>query len=232
MISNQLLLAITPHRELGPQRNSGSNRNLIPLSLFLFGALIHSVDLMAATSVPQGSKPFSVIQLRQETDGMRVLNLGETHWAKIARRHGLDPYVLYAVALTESARIRKDLAHPWVWALNREGKSLYPESSLEALDQIRHQLKVGNRNIDIGLMQVNLRWHRHRVQKLEDLLDPLNNIELGAQILQESIATVPGDLVLGVGRYHAWSNPSEARKYGGRVLRLAARLRELARHGG
>lgn len=227
---NEIPSALTLCRKHQLQAKTRPQWNLIPL--FFIGGLINPAQLMAATSTSEVSKPFSVMQKGRESVGVRSLDLRETRWTNIARRHGLDPYVLYAVALTESARISNDLAHPWAWALNRDGKSSYPESSLEALDQIRHQLKVGNRNIDIGLMQVNLRWHRHRVEKLEDLLDPLNNIELGAQILQEAIATVPGDLVLGVGRYHAWSNPSEARKYGGRVLRLAARLRELARHGG
>lgn len=230
MISKEPFPAITSHHEQRPQGISCSHLNLI--SLFLVGTLINPAHPMAATPVPMVSKPFSVIQIRKETGGIQSLDLRETHWANIAHRHGLDPYVLYAVALTESARIRNDLAHPWVWALNRDGKSLYPESSREALNHIRQQLRAGGSNIDIGLMQVNFRWHRHRVGKVEDLLDPVTNIELGAQILQEAIATVPSDPVLGVGRYHAWSNSSEARKYGRRVLRLAARLRAMAKRGG
>lgn len=221
-------LALTPCRDRPRISSASTGRSLI--SILLLGILVLPVD--AVVKPPALSKPFSVIPLRQEISGVRPLDLRHTHWSQIADRYGLDPYVLYAVALTESARIRNDFAQPWVWALNREGKSLYPESAAEALHQIRHQLKAGNRNIDIGLMQVNLRWHRHRVGRIEDLLDPATNLELGAQILQEAIATVPDDPILGVGRYHAWSNPSEARKYGHRVLRLAVQLRSMAKQGG
>lgn len=211
--------------------------SLCPLigKIFLVGSIFLTAPhaVMAHTDA---DNPFTVVARQpsplQGITAEKPLNLSTSIYERVAIEHGIDPLILYAVVLIESGRIEGQMVRPWIWALNREGKSLYPESSAAALDQIRHQLKAGSRNIDIGLMQVNLRWHRHRVGKVEDLLDPVTNIELGAQILQEAIATVPRDLVLGVGRYHAWSNPSEARKYGGRVLRLAARLRELARHGG
>jgi hypothetical protein len=228
VITNALFSTRTMRRGALQNAKSGTAQVLIPV--FLFGVLAHPAHAVQQTA--PGFKPFSVTPHRPGSHRFQWLDLHGTHWVQIAHRHGLDPYLLYAVALTESARIRNDLAHPWVWALNRGGKSVYPESSAEALEQIRNQIKSGSRNIDIGLMQVNLRWHRHRVGEIEDLLDPVTNIELGAQILQESIATAPGDLLLGVGRYHAWSNSSEARKYGDRVLRLADRLRSIAKRGG
>lgn len=204
----------------------GTFRRLIPFILFGLSAPPNSVAAPLVTD-----KPFSVLQRQPSLDKSRALDLKGTQWSQVARRHGLDPYLLYAVALTESARIHGNLASPWFWALNRNGKSLYPDTSSEALEQIRHQLKAGNRNIDVGLMQVNLRWHRHRVGRIEDMLNPGTNLNLGAQILQEAIATAPDDLALGVGRYHAWSNRAEAHKYGLRVLRLADRLRGEAKRG-
>ena len=158
-------------------------------------------------------------------EGQPVVDLTHSLWARVAAKHSLDPYVLYAVALVESARIANGLATPWPWALNHTGKTFYPETSSKALAQIRERLANGDRVIDVGLMQVNLRWHGKRAKSLEALIDPVTNVELGAQIMAEAMATAPGDVTLGIGRYHAWQNRPEAYRYGRRVLALAERLR-------
>ena len=82
-------------------------------------------------------------------------------------------------------------------------------------------------NIDIGIMQVNLRWHGHRVADPLTLLEPDSNIRVAAAILREAIDSVPTDLELGVGRYHS-SDPSRARAYGRRVLGIYQGLARLS----
>jgi soluble lytic murein transglycosylase-like protein len=154
-----------------------------------------------------------------------LIDLAHTHWADAAAKRALDPYLLYAVALVESARIADGRATPWPWALNHSGRTHYPPSPAAALAQVRARLAAGQRLIDVGLMQVNLRWHGRRVNGLDALLDPVTNVDLGAEILAEAIASAPGDLALGVGRYHAWQDRPAAYRYGRRVLALAARLR-------
>ncbi|MBS1211417.1 MAG: transglycosylase [Proteobacteria bacterium] len=152
------------------------------------------------------------------------VDLNHTLWARVAMERALDPHLLYAVALVESARVSGDSAAPWPWALNHDGKTLYADSPEAAIHQVRNSLSAGKWAIDVGLMQVNLRWHRHRVHRAEDLVDPLTNLQVGADILAESIASAPGDLALGVGRYHAWNDRVAAYRYGRKVLALAERL--------
>ena len=67
-------------------------------------------------------------------------------------------------------------------------------------------------------MQINLRWNSYRVPSVMDLLIPEKNIMIGTQILSESIKSAPNDLVLGIGRYHNWSNEKIARQYGKKIL--------------
>jgi hypothetical protein len=129
------------------------------------------------------------------------------------------------VALTESARAFNDTVAPWPWALNRNGKTVYPDGHEDAAAHVRSLLASGHQSIDIGLMQVNLRWHGHRVQRAEDLLDPVTNLHVGADILAESIASAPDDLALGVGRYHSWNDRTAAYRYGRKVLALADLLK-------
>ena len=91
-----------------------------------------------------------------------------TEWWQVASSHQLDPYILYAVALVESAK-SKDLntITPWPWAINKSGKAILPASKYEAYIILMKSLSEGNRHIDVGLMQINLHWHGHRVAKPE-----------------------------------------------------------------
>lgn len=74
-------------------------------------------------------------------------------------------------------------------------------------------------------MQINLHWHGHRVDKPEQLLNPVTNLQIGAVLLAEAIQSAPNDLVLGIGRYHSWQNVDAAVTYGRRVLAVADQIR-------
>jgi hypothetical protein len=155
-------------------------------------------------------------------------SLQGTAWWQIAMERGLDPYILYAVALVESSQINEHLAAPWPWALNRQGRPIIPSSRLEARGILNEALNKGIRSIDVGLMQVNVRWNGHRVHRPDDLLDPETNIRIGADVLTEAIDSAPGDLALGIGRYHTgWRNDADAYRYGRRVLAIAQQIRWL-----
>jgi hypothetical protein len=165
------------------------------------------------------------------TDSSKISNpspskLHTTLWWQIAEQHQLDPYILYAVALVESAKANP-LNHvtPWPWAINKSGKSIIPASQQEARAILKKTLAEGGRNIDVGLMQINLHWHGHRVGKPEQLLNPVTNLQIGALVLAEAIQSVPHDLVLGIGRYHSWQNTEAAVSYGRRVLAVANQIR-------
>jgi hypothetical protein len=95
--------------------------------------------------------------------------LQSTLWWQIAEQHQLDPYILYAVALVESAKgTPSNHVTPWPWAINKSGKSIISRSQQEARTILNKTLAEGSRNIDVGLMQINLHWHGHRVGKLSN----------------------------------------------------------------
>jgi hypothetical protein len=105
------------------------------------------------------------------------------------------------------------------------GKSIIPGSQQEARIILNRTLAEGRRNIDVGLMQINLHWHGHRVGKPEQLLNPVTNLQIGALVLAEAIQSAPNDLVLGIGRYYSWQNTEAAVSYGRRVLAVANQIR-------
>lgn len=156
------------------------------------------------------------------------LNIYPTFWGRAGLSHGVDPYILYSIALVESRKRSTDgLFRPSPWAIMENGPtpvSHYPKDLTEAKLLLR-QLLSKTRNLDVGMMQVNLLHHGHRVENPEDLFDLHTNIRVGGQILEEAIKSSPGDLIKGVGRYHHWKDENRCRQYGTKVLTLVNSLR-------
>ncbi|MGI9498966.1 MAG: lytic transglycosylase domain-containing protein [Geminicoccaceae bacterium] len=155
------------------------------------------------------------------TDMASAADLSGTLWETAAEAKDLDPLMLYAVALTESGR-QDDTAilRPWPWALNIEGRPVFAESQADAasiLEAHKHD------SVDVGLLQINIRWHGHRVESVHELLEARTNLDVGAAILQEALATAPNDLTAGVGRYHS-ARPERARAYARTVLSIYRHL--------
>ena len=87
---------------------------------------------------------------------------------------------------------------------------------IEAWQALRDWLAQGKRSIDIGLMQVNWRYHQKRLGDPWQALDPYHNLRVGADILQDCYATEQ-DWWASVGCYHAPANPARAERYRRRV---------------
>lgn len=154
-----------------------------------------------------------------------ALDLGGTVWDQVAGRYQLDPYLLYSVALAESATPRgTGKTSPWPWVIRSPGGSIYVNSRHEAELRLKREiLRWDAARIDVGLMQISSGWHRDRVREISELLDPETNLRIAAEILSEALRSAPDDLALGIGRYHSW-DPRRAREYGQRVLAIYRNL--------
>jgi hypothetical protein len=118
----------------------------------------------------------------------------------VAKSHQVPVDILYAVALTESGKSYGDDRVPWPWALNIDGRSVYCESQQEAIQQISQAIRY-KQSVDIGLMQINWRWHRQRFITMDESLVPMRNLTVGATILYEHFEQT-NDWWEAVGRYH------------------------------
>lgn len=141
-----------------------------------------------------------------------------------AQRTGIEALLLYSIAVTESgASVGHGFVAPSPYAIRVNESDLnqayYPATRAEAEKILSDLLHAGRSNIDVGLMQVNLRWHGDRVQKPLALLDPTTNLRIGADILYDTMLSSPGDIVTAIGRYHSWT-ADRGRLYAERVIRL------------
>jgi soluble lytic murein transglycosylase-like protein len=102
-----------------------------------------------------------------------------------------------------------------------------PASQREAHALLKQSIDEGNRLVDVGLMQINVRWHGHRVNSPAQLLDPITNVQIGAELLATAIRSAPHDLALGIGRYYSWNDEKAAKAYGQSVMAIADRVKQV-----
>ncbi|MBS9424221.1 lytic transglycosylase domain-containing protein [Photorhabdus caribbeanensis] len=157
-----------------------------------------------------------------------AIDISGTIFDKAAKEYGLDPLLVYSVALAESAFGHEDGSiSPWPWTLRTPDLPFYAKNSEQAKEKLAEFQQQYGRAIDVGFMQVNIRWHGHRVSNPTKLLDPETNVMVGTKVLAETINSSPNDLELGIGRYHAWKDEVRSRNYGSRVLAIYRNLRDL-----
>ena len=111
-------------------------------------------------------------------------------WEEAAERYGMNPYLLYAIARTESNLNAS--------AINRNKNGSY----------------------DIGLMQINSRWlptlRKYGIEETH-LWDACVNIQVGAWVLAQNVQRM-GNSWEAVGAYNA-RNPELRIKYAQKVYR-------------
>ncbi len=134
----------------------------------------------------------------------------------IATEAGIPPELFYAVALAESGTPIAATLRPWPWTLNVAGQGRFYPSRTTAWTDLQRTLATGERSIDIGVMQVNWRYHQTALQDPWRALDPYFNLRVAATILMTCHAQHP-DWWHAVGCYHAPHAVERATRYSDRV---------------
>ncbi|MDG1287139.1 MAG: transglycosylase SLT domain-containing protein [Rickettsiales bacterium] len=110
------------------------------------------------------------------------------HFPKAERYHNIPTHWLAAIAGQESGRYHKrlDLMLPWPWTINVNGKGYYFDTKGEAINKIEEYRAKGVTNIDVGCMQVNMRYHGHAFANIHQALEPRYNVAYAARFLREN----------------------------------------------
>jgi soluble lytic murein transglycosylase-like protein len=88
------------------------------------------------------------------------------------------------------------------YALNINGKTMTVSDRTEAIHTIRNALNAGITNIDIGVGQINYRWHGDKFKDIEEMLNPVTNIEYAGKLLS-SLFKEHGDWFKALKYYHS-----------------------------
>lgn len=129
------------------------------------------------------------------------------------RRYGIPRHLLAAVAATETGRWHSRLGTfiPWPWTLNVEGKPYFFHSKREAVEAVKAFQAQGKQSIDVGCMQVNLKYHPNAFANISQALEPSFNVDYAARFLRGHY-DAERRWKTAVGRYHSHT-PQYADRY-------------------
>lgn len=135
------------------------------------------------------------------------------HFPEQERLNGIPTHLLAAIASVESGRWNEELnmALPWPWTINVEGKGYYFGSKAEAVSKVKALLKSGIRSIDVGCMQVNLKHHPNAFATLDQAFDPHYNVVYAAKFLRTNYEDMRS-WTRAAAAYHSKA-PKEGKKY-------------------
>lgn len=113
----------------------------------------------------------------------------------IAEKYNIDPIIMYSISTSETGLNRglKMGASPYAWTANicdmkagNNCKGYWFDSREELYQKLSQEIKRGNLWFDVGIMQMNWRFHRHRFNNdLWLATHPLVNMNEAAKLLLE-----------------------------------------------
>ena len=130
---------------------------------------------------------------------------------QIEKKFNLPYKLLSAISITETGRKFNGEYIAWPWALNVSGRSFYFENKNKAKLFLKKKITENKKNIDIGCMQINYRYHKKSFKNLENFIDPFENITWAARHLKELHSRYKSWNVA-ISRYHS-SNPERMKRY-------------------
>jgi Transglycosylase SLT domain len=139
--------------------------------------------------------------------------------AKVNADGKVPEHLLIAIAQVESGRWNEVAEEKiaWPWTVTAKGHGRYLPSKAAALAEIKSLQARGISNIDVGCMQINLRYHPKAFEDMEAALDPGRNVAYAAKLLS-SLRRDRGSWTRAVGNYHS-NKPTRTGPYRVKVFR-------------
>lgn len=119
-------------------------------------------------------------------------------------RYGIPDNLLLAIGLQEAGTKRNGQLTIWPWAVNAEGEGRIFPNRKAALTWVELLRAAGVESIDLGCMQINMRWHPEAFAAPVDGFDAAQNVDYAARFLRNLYAKT-GDWMLAAGSYHSFS---------------------------
>ena len=102
---------------------------------------------------------------------------------KYGKQFNIPDKLLTSISLVESGIKKNNNFVSWPWTLNVAGKSMFFDNRDDALSFLKKNYK--NKNIDVGCMQISLKYHINEFDSLENILDPDTNVKYAAKFLRK-----------------------------------------------
>lgn len=163
--------------------------------------LLVSVCVMISSAIYASSDTQSLPQREFLTEGTLCTIAAD----KAGVEYGVGFDLLQTISVVESGRFDKlhNQYVSWPWTVNANGKGYYYSTKEEAVVAVKNFQKAGISSIDVGCMQINLKYHGEAFDSIEDALNPETNVRYSAKFLRKLYDRNGYDWKKAAKRYHS-----------------------------
>ena len=119
-------------------------------------------------------------------------------------RYGIPDNILLGIGLQEAGRTHEGQLTVWPWSVNAAGEGRMFATRDAAMTWVRERQAAGVRSIDVGCMQINLRWHPEAFASLAEGFSPEASADYAARFLLD-LRRQTGSWALAAGSYHSFT---------------------------
>lgn len=140
------------------------------------------------------------------------------------KKYNLPKDILHSVSLQESQKKHSKFSIyiVWPWTVNVAGVGYHFNSKDEAVKFTLQKQAEGHQSIDVGCMQINLKYHSDAFLSVDQAFSPRKNIAYSAKFLKEKLSS-NSDWKIAVGNYHS-CNQDKSKKYSDNVSRFISNM--------
>ena len=105
---------------------------------------------------------------------------------RMEEKYDIKENLLYTISSVETGRwdYEREKFISWPWSINVNGKGYRFNSKEEAIAEVKRLQAKGIKSIDVGCMQISLKYHKNAFKNIEEAFDPDTNVEYSAQFLK------------------------------------------------
>ena len=128
---------------------------------------------------------FLILAKEAFADNIDKLKLCENIIESIELQTDIPKGLLLGIGKAEAIRKINNKYIIWPWTINHAGKSLFFDTKKQMSNYVFKTLKRNDFNIDVGCMQINIKWHKNNFKKISDMFEVNPNISYAASFLKQ-----------------------------------------------
>ena len=144
-------------------------------------------------------------------DNIDKLKLCENTIESVELQTDIPKGLLLGIGKAEASRKINNKYIIWPWTINHAGKSLFFDNKEQMKNYVFKNLKRKDFNIDVGCMQINIKWHKNNFKKISDMFEVNPNISYAASFLKQ-LKNKHGSWDKAIKHYHS-SDPKKNNPY-------------------
>lgn len=138
--------------------------------------------------------------------------------SRMESKYNIKEHLLQTISSVETGRwdLERQEYAAWPWTINVNGKGYHFKTKKEAIEEVKRLQAKGIKGIDVGCMQISLKYHADAFRTLDEAFDPEKNVEYSAKFLSR-LYKKKGDWQKAAMAYHS-KVPARGMRYKKKLL--------------